>query len=54
MIDQYATTGPESLLIVRTDHAVEAVPGFDTEYGDGSVDLTPRLTKTEARRYCGT
>ncbi|WP_253662307.1 ammonia-dependent NAD(+) synthetase [Williamsia maris] len=41
MILQYAIAGQESLLVVGTDHAAEAVSGFFTKFGDGGVDLTP-------------
>ncbi len=41
MMLQYAIAGQESLLVVGTDHAAEAVSGFFTKFGDGGVDLTP-------------
>lgn len=39
------------VLVVGTDHAAEALPGFFTKYGDGGVDLTPLsgLTKEQGR-----
>ncbi|PSR23223.1 MAG: NAD(+) synthase [Sulfobacillus acidophilus] len=45
-------------LVVGTDHAAEALPGFFTKYGDGGVDLTPLtgLTKQQGRellKYLG-
>ncbi|MFD4460383.1 ammonia-dependent NAD(+) synthetase [Nocardia sp. NPDC058480] len=49
MVAQYALAGQESLLVVGTDHAAEAVTGFFTKFGDGGVDLTPLtgLTKRQ-------
>lgn len=40
-----------NVLVVGTDHAAEALPGFFTKYGDGGVDLTPLsgLTKEQGR-----
>jgi NAD+ synthase len=39
------------VLVVGTDHAAEALPGFFTKYGDGGVDVTPLsgLTKEQGR-----
>lgn len=47
-----------NVLVVGTDHAAEALPGFFTKYGDGGVDLTPLsgLTKGQGRemlKYLG-
>jgi NAD+ synthase len=47
-----------NVLVVGTDHAAEALPGFFTKYGDGGVDLTPLsgLTKQQGRellKYLG-
>lgn len=47
-----------NVLVVGTDHAAEALPGFYTKYGDGGVDLTPLtgLAKEQGRellRYLG-
>lgn len=41
-----------NVLVVGTDHAAEALPGFFTKYGDGGVDLTPLsgLTKHQGRQ----
>lgn len=38
-------------LVVGTDHAAEALPGFFTKYGDGGVDVTPLtgLSKAQGR-----
>ncbi|MGJ0120461.1 ammonia-dependent NAD(+) synthetase [Williamsia sp. MIQD14] len=49
MVTQYALAGQDSLLVVGTDHAAEAVSGFFTKFGDGGVDLTPLtgLTKRQ-------
>jgi NAD+ synthase len=49
MVAQYALAGQESLLVVGTDHAAEALTGFFTKFGDGGVDLTPLtgLTKRQ-------
>lgn len=51
MIAQYALAGQNSLLVVGTDHAAEAVTGFFTKYGDGGADVLPLsgLTKRQGR-----
>ncbi len=41
MIAQYALAGQQSLLVIGTDHAAEAVTGFYTKYGDGAADVLP-------------
>lgn len=49
MVAQYAIAGQESMLVVGTDHAAEAVTGFFTKFGDGAADLMPLagLTKRQ-------
>lgn len=47
MIAQYAIGGENSLLVVGTDHAAEAVTGFFTKYGDGGADILPLSGSTK-------
>ncbi len=51
MVTQYAIGGQNSLLVIGTDHAAEAVTGFFTKFGDGGADLLPLtgLTKRQGR-----
>ncbi len=53
MVTQYAIGGQNSLLVIGTDHAAEAVTGFFTKFGDGGADLLPLtgLTKRQGRAY---
>ncbi|MFT4466056.1 MAG: ammonia-dependent NAD(+) synthetase [Sodalis sp. (in: enterobacteria)] len=48
---QYSIAGMTAGLVVGTDHAVEAVTGFFTKYGDGGTDINPlfRLNKRQGR-----
>lgn len=52
MTVHYRISHQMNVLVVGTDHAAEALPGFFTKYGDGGVDLTPLtgLTKQQGRR----
>ncbi|TDQ36754.1 ammonia-dependent NAD(+) synthetase [Aureibacillus halotolerans] len=38
---QYDIAADQSLLVIGTDHAAEAVTGFYTKFGDGACDITP-------------
>lgn len=51
MVAQYAVGGEQSLLVIGTDHAAEAVTGFFTKYGDGAADILPLtgLTKRQGK-----
>lgn len=51
MIAQYAVAGAQGGLVVGTDHAAEALPGFFTKGGDGLADIMPLagLTKDQVR-----
>src|SRR5690606_4371545 len=51
MIAQYALASENSLLVIGTDHAAEAVTGFCTKFGDGGADIIPLagLTKRQGR-----
>ncbi len=58
MTVHYRFANAFNVLVVGTDHAAEALPGFFTKYGDGGVDLTPLsgLSKQQGRellRYLG-
>jgi NAD+ synthase len=52
MVAQYTIAGENSLLVIGTDHAAEAVTGFFTKYGDGGADILPLsgLTKQQGRQ----
>ena len=52
MTVHYRISHQMNVLVVGTDHAAEALPGFFTKYGDGGVDLTPLtgLTKQQGRQ----
>jgi NAD+ synthase len=41
MMAQYAIAGANSLVVVGTDHAAEALMGFFTKFGDGAADVLP-------------
>lgn len=49
MVAQYAIAADNSLLVIGTDHAAEAVTGFFTKFGDGAADVVPLagLTKSQ-------
>ncbi|NMP24210.1 ammonia-dependent NAD(+) synthetase [Sulfobacillus harzensis] len=51
MTVHYRFANAFNVLVVGTDHAAEALPGFFTKYGDGGVDLTPLsgLSKQQGR-----
>lgn len=58
MLAQYDIAAEESLLVIGTDHAAEAVTGFFTKFGDGACDVAPLagLTKRQGReiaKYLG-
>ncbi len=58
MTVHYRFANAFNVLVVGTDHAAEALPGFFTKYGDGGVDLTPLsgLSKQQGRemlKYLG-
>jgi NAD+ synthase len=41
MIAQFALAGARGGLVIGTDHAVEALMGFFTKFGDGAADILP-------------
>lgn len=52
MVTQYAIARANSLIVIGTDHAAEAVTGYYTKYGDGGVDVVPLygLNKRQGRQ----
>ncbi len=52
MIVQYMSSGMDTLRVIGTDHAAEAVAGFFTKYGDGGADVVPLagLNKRQGRQ----
>ncbi|MCJ7842646.1 ammonia-dependent NAD(+) synthetase [Lederbergia sp. NSJ-179] len=48
---QYSIAAHFNAIVLGTDHAAEALPGFFTKYGDGGADLVPiyRLNKRQGR-----
>jgi len=52
MAAQYAIASHFGLLVIGTDHAVEAVTGFFTKHGDGAADILPLagLNKRQGRQ----
>ena len=49
---QYSIAGMTKGVVVGTDHAAEALPGFFTKYGDGGTDINPlfRLNKRQGKQ----
>ena len=56
MTVHYRFANQLQMLVVGTDHAAEALPGFFTKYGDGGVDVAPLsgLTKQQGRELLKT
>ncbi len=49
MIAQFAVAGVRNMLVIGTDHAAEAVVGFNTKFGDGAADVTPLFGLSKRR-----